>query len=128
MSLRERGNPVRRYEGSTAGHPILVHPDLQRRRLAYNSFAGVGKGGTGTLKVDGKAVVQLPTNSSDETANWNADSDNRWTIPIGGGVGKIIHFGKLPVSMQLSGYDNAGRPEFGADWQIRAQFQLMFPK
>ncbi len=26
--------------------------------MAYNSFAGVGKGGTGTLKVDGKVVAQ----------------------------------------------------------------------
>jgi hypothetical protein len=30
--------------------------------------------------------------------------------------------------MQLSGYDNAVTPDFGADWQIRAQVQLMFPK
>ena len=25
--------------------------------MAYNSFAGIGKGGTGTLKVDGKVVA-----------------------------------------------------------------------
>ena len=62
------------------------------------------------------------------TANWTADSDNRWTVPVGGGVGKILHVGKLPVNMQLSGYYNAVTPDFGADWQIRAQVQFMFPK
>ena len=24
------------------------------------------------------------------TANWNAPSDNRWTVPFGGGVGKVF--------------------------------------
>ena len=32
------------------------------------------------------------------TANWLAASSNRWTLPIGGGVGKIVKFGKLPVA------------------------------
>jgi hypothetical protein len=34
------------------------------------------------------------------TANWLAASSNRWTLPIGGGVGKIVKFGKLPVNFQ----------------------------
>jgi hypothetical protein len=62
------------------------------------------------------------------TVNWTADSDNRWTIPVGGGVGKIFHLGKLPVNTQLSAYYNAVTPDEGADWQVRAQIQLMFPK
>ena len=32
------------------------------------------------------------------TANWEADSSNRWTIPVGGGVGKIFKIGKQPVN------------------------------
>ena len=62
------------------------------------------------------------------TVEWKADSGNRWTVPIGGGVGKIFHFGRLPVNSQLSAYYNVVRPDFGANWQIRAQVQLMFPK
>jgi hypothetical protein len=45
-----------------------------------------------------------------------------------GGVGKIFHFGKVPVNTQISAYYNVVRPDFGANWQIRAQVQLMFPK
>ncbi len=51
-----------------------------------------------------------------------------WTVPIGGGVGRIFHFGKLPVNSQIGAYYNVEKPEFGADWQIRFQVQLMFPK
>ena len=50
------------------------------------------------------------------------------TLPLGGGVGKIFHFGKLPVNTQIAAYYNVVKPDFGANWQIRAQVQLMFPK
>jgi len=30
------------------------------------------------------------------TANWEADSDNTWTVPFGGGIGKIFNIGKQP--------------------------------
>jgi hypothetical protein len=62
------------------------------------------------------------------TVEWKADSGNQWTVPLGGGVGKIFHIGKLPVNTQLSAYYNVVRPDFGANWQVRAQVQLMFPK
>jgi len=62
------------------------------------------------------------------TVDWKADSSQQWTVPIGGGVGKIFHLGKLPVNTQISAYYNVVRPDFAANWQIRAQVQLMFPK
>ena len=68
------------------------------------------------------------TSSPILTVDWKADSGRQWTVPIGGGVGKIFHFGKLPVNTQLSAYYNVVRPDFQANWQIRAQVQLMFPK
>lgn len=62
------------------------------------------------------------------TANWEAVSTQRWTVPIGGGIGKIFHLGKLPVNTQLSGYYNVVRPDGGPNWQMRLQVQFMFPK
>jgi hypothetical protein len=62
------------------------------------------------------------------TVNWKADSGNKWTVPIGGGIGHIFHFGRLPVNTQLSAYYNVVRPDDAANWQIRFQIQLMFPK
>jgi hypothetical protein len=62
------------------------------------------------------------------TADWKADSSQRWTVPIGGGVGKIFHFGRLPVNMQLAAYWNVVAPDNGPDWQLRFQVQFLFPK
>jgi hypothetical protein len=68
------------------------------------------------------------TSSPIITMNWQAKGSNRLTVPVGGGVGKIFHFGKLPVNSQLSSYYNVVRAETAPNWQIRLQVQLMFPK
>ena len=68
------------------------------------------------------------TSSPVITANWKAESSQRWTVPVGGGIGKIFHLGKLPVNAQLSAYYNVVAPDDGPNWQIRAQVQFMFPK
>jgi hypothetical protein len=62
------------------------------------------------------------------TANWEADSNNRWTIPVGGGVGRLFKIGHQPVNAQISAYYNVDTPEEGgADWQLRSQLQFLFP-
>jgi hypothetical protein len=62
------------------------------------------------------------------TVNWQAKGANQWTVPMGGGVGKIFHFGKLPVNTSLVAYYNVARPEYAPNWDLRLQVQLMFPK
>ncbi|HKE40455.1 MAG TPA: neuromedin U [Casimicrobiaceae bacterium] len=68
------------------------------------------------------------TSSPILTVDWNANSGQKWVVPLGGGIGKIFHFGRLPVNTSIAAYYNVVRPDFGANWQIRAQVQLMFPK
>jgi hypothetical protein len=68
------------------------------------------------------------TSSPIVTANWEASGSQRWTVPVGGGIGKIFHLGRLPVNTQLSAYWNVVAPDIGPDWQIRFQVQFMFPK
>ena len=62
------------------------------------------------------------------TANWSAKSSQRWTIPIGGGIGKIHKIGKQPVNISLRAYHNVQSPRNGADWQLQFQIQFLFPK
>jgi hypothetical protein len=40
------------------------------------------------------------------------------TVPLGGGVGKIVRFGKLPVNFQTQLFRNIEKPEFGPDWGV----------
>ena len=62
------------------------------------------------------------------TANWEADSGEQWTVPFGGGVGKVFKMGKQPVNVNSQVFYNVEKPTNGADWQWRFQFQLLFPK
>jgi len=61
------------------------------------------------------------------TADWKAD-DNAWTVPVGGGFGKVHLFGKLPVNLSFQAFYNAEKPKFGADWSTRFQIQFLFPR
>jgi len=62
------------------------------------------------------------------TANWSADSSQTWTVPIGGGIGRVFRIGKQPVNTALKAYYNVEAPRTGADWQLQFQIQFMFPK
>ena len=62
------------------------------------------------------------------TADWEADSGNRWTVPVGGGAGKIVKLGKQPLNLQLQAFYNVERPHDGPDWQLRFQILFLFPK
>lgn len=64
------------------------------------------------------------------TADWTTGRDNRWTIPVGGGGGKLWRVGKvgLPINTQLQAFYNAVTPDNAADWQLRFQLQFLFPK
>ena len=62
------------------------------------------------------------------TANWEADSNNRWTIPIGGGAGKIFKLGKQMINSKLEYYYNVEKPEGAPDYSVNFTFQFLFPK
>jgi len=62
------------------------------------------------------------------TADWNADSGNRWNVPLGGGVGKLQRFGKMPVDLKLIYYNYVEKPEFGPDWSVLFGVKFIFPK
>ena len=62
------------------------------------------------------------------SANWEADSGDEWTVPLGGGGGRLVRFGKLPVDFKLMAYWNAEKPEFGPDWTAQFTVKLLLPK
>jgi hypothetical protein len=62
------------------------------------------------------------------TANWRASSGNVWTVPVGGGVGRIMKLGFQPINWQLEFYGNAVYPAGGSSWTFRGQLAFLFPK
>lgn len=62
------------------------------------------------------------------TANWEADSGDQWTVPFGGGIGRLVKNGKLPVDYKLAAYWNAEKPDFAPDWQLQFTIKFLLPK
>jgi hypothetical protein len=61
-------------------------------------------------------------------ADWRADAGNRWLVPVGGGVGKLVMLGARPVDFAATFYGNAVTPVGMPTWQMNLQMTLMFPK
>jgi len=64
------------------------------------------------------------------TANWNssAASGSVWTVPFGGGVGRIMKLGFQPVNISVQAYGNAVHVPGASSWTVRASIALLFPK
>ena len=62
------------------------------------------------------------------TSNWRATGGNMWTIPFGGGVGRIMKLGFQPVNISASFYANPIRPSGTSPWGMRLQIAFLFPK
>ncbi len=61
------------------------------------------------------------------TANWESESGNQWTVPLGAGIGKIFKIGSQPLNASVHAYSNVVKSDFGADWTLRLQLQFLFP-
>jgi hypothetical protein len=53
---------------------------------------------------------------------------NAWTVPVGGGAGRIMKLGFQPVNISASFYGNAVHPVAGSSWNMRLQIAFLFPK
>ena len=70
------------------------------------------------------------TSSPIITANWKNSSDDTWTVPFGGGVGRVFRVGSLPpINSSLQAFYNVENPSnVGPDWSLRFTLQFLFPR
>lgn len=66
--------------------------------------------------------------SSTITVDWEARGGNRWTVPVGGGFGKVQHIGGFPFSLTAQAYANVVRPDLAPDWTLRFAMAILLPK
>ena len=100
---------------SVAGHSNMDEPAVNQFLLQWFVNYNMKKG-------------WYLTTSPIVTANWRATGDNRWTVPFGGGVGRIMKLGFQPVNITAQFYGNAVHPPGTSPWGLRLQFVLLFPK
>ena len=68
------------------------------------------------------------TSTPTMTANWEAGMSSRYFIPVGGGVGRLVRFGKQPVDFKFQAFDNVEKPKGAADWSMQFSVKFLFPK
>jgi hypothetical protein len=67
--------------------------------------------------------------SGNMLANWHASSGDKWTVPVGVAVAKVVKLGRLPVRVQLAGQYMPVHPsEFGQEWNVQLVLAPVIPK
>ena len=67
------------------------------------------------------------------TSNWRNVSIDRltlykgWTVPIGGGVGRLFKIGDQPINARFQFFDNVERPNYAPRYELQLQIQFLFP-
>ncbi len=98
------------------------------------SYAGWGKQNVNQMLLqpivnfnlkDGWYLTSVPI----MTANWEAKSGQQWTVPVGGGVGRLFKLAGQPIDAQIQAFSNVEKPtRFSSDWQLRFQIKFLFPE
>jgi hypothetical protein len=99
--------------------------------LANNVWAGSGAKKVNQLTINPFVNYNLSDGwylSSAEvlTANWRAKSGQQWTVPLGGGVGRLFRLGSQPINVRFQALNNVVRPQNAPTWQLQLQVQFLF--
>ena len=62
-------------------------------------------------------------------ANWNAPSEDVWTVPVGLGLAKVMKLGRLPVKVSLAVQYMPVHPRIsGQEWNVQVEITPVMPK
>jgi len=61
-------------------------------------------------------------------ANWNREQDQRWTVPLGGGAGRLVRLGGQPTALRLGAFYNVVAPDGAPKAELKLTVQFVFPK
>jgi hypothetical protein len=120
-SLGALVNNVWSFAGS-GGRPEVNQMTLQYF-VTYNLKKGWNVSSSPIISAnwDKKALLNA-ANGGDTT------SGGRWTVPVGGGVGRITRLGLQPVNMAVNFYGNVVHPSGASSWGMRFQIALLYPQ
>lgn len=62
------------------------------------------------------------------TANWEVEKENRWTVPVGGGIGRILKLNGKAIAIDVGAYYNVETPRFANNWYSQILVNFLFPK
>jgi hypothetical protein len=114
-------NNVWSFAGS-GGRPEVNQMTLQYF-ITYNLQKGWNVSSSPILSANWNNKAPLDAANGGDTT-----SGGRWTVPVGGGVGRITRLGPQPVNMALNFYGNVVHPSGASSWGMRFQIALLYPQ
>ena len=117
---------------------VMIQPQPWTLGVLVNnlwSYAGSsGRGHVNQMLLQYFVSYTLPnawflTSAPVITANWQTNSGDRWTLPLGGGFGRVFKIGGQPINASAQAYYNIIKPDTvpTSDWQIRLVVSFLFP-
>lgn len=122
---------INKWGGGPAAVALFRRGHLLAGALIGNEFAGVNHVHENQMTINpfffynikrGWYVMSAPI----VTADWTAERNKRWTVPVGGGAGKIFKIGSQPLNARAEFFNDVRTTSGGTDWQMQTQLQFLF--
>jgi hypothetical protein len=99
--------------------------------LINNEFAGVNHVHENSMTMNGFLFYNFKhgwyvASTPVVTADWTAQRNKRWTVPVGGGVGKIFKIRSQRLNARAEFFNDVRTTTGGSDWQLQTQLQFLF--
>lgn len=127
----DRSLGINKWGGGPATVALFRSGHLLAGSLIGNQFAGVNHRHENQMTINpfvfynikrGWYVVSTPI----ITADWTAERNKRWTVPVGGGAGRIFKIGSQPLNARAEFFNDVRTTTGGSDWQLQTQLQFLF--
>jgi hypothetical protein len=126
-------SPVgRKWGGGVATVGLMSHGHWLGGMLLSNQWAGVNNKHVNELTMNPFLYYNFKHNwylvsSEIMTADWTASRNQRWTVPAGGGFGKIFRLGPQMLNARAQAWSVTERPDGGPTWVLQTQVQFLYP-
>src|SRR5215813_8546883 len=125
-----------KWEMGPIGAAVFTSKWWQLTGQIYNlwSYAGdASRPAVNTMFLQPVLNVFLPrdwylTFGPQVTANWKASAGNKWTVPVGGGIGRAFSIASKSGIAQVEAYNYVERPSGSATWTVILTVQFVFPE
>ena len=101
--------------------------------LLGNEFAGVNHKHINQMTLNPFLYYNMPhgwyfVSAPIITSEWTASRSTRWTVPLGGGAGRVFKLGHQPLNARAQFFNDVRTTTGGPDWQLQTQLQFLFIK